>query len=298
MQNEEKRVLLASPRGFCIGVERGINMLKDAIQKEQSPIYVRKEIVHNTVLIDYFKSLGVVFVDEVDEIPNGSVVVFSTHGVAPSVREKAREKNLKVIDATCPLVTKVHNEAIRFSELNYSIILVGDANHPEVIGVAAEAPNNIQVIRDENDFEKITGIDDSRIAWLSQTTLNFDDTQKIVGRLREKYPALQDPPQSDICYATRNRQIAARAIAEECDLFIAVGSKNSSNTNRLAEVASEAGANKAVRVDKPEELDNVDYSSVKTIGVSSGVSVTEEQLMGIIARLKEKGYGRIEERAI
>jgi len=297
MQNTEKRALLVSPRGFCFGVERGIKILDDTLAHGQGTVYVRKEIVHNTVLVDHYKSLGVAFVDELDEIPEGSVAVFSTHGVAPSVRDEATRKNLTVVDATCPLVTKVHNEAVRFKEQGASIILVGDAAHPEVIGIMAEAPGNIHLVRYESDIGLLEGVDEKNVAWISQTTLNFDETEKIVERLREKYPLLQDPPQSDICYATRNRQLAVRNVASECDLFIAVGSEKSNNTNKLAEVALEAGARKAIRVDKPEELSGVDLSSIVTIGITSGVSVTEKQLEGVVAYLEGLGYLRKEEAA-
>jgi len=292
----EKRILLASPRGFCTGVERAIKMLEDTISRESGAIYVRKEIVHNDNLVEHFKSLGVVIVDEVDAVPEGCVVVFSAHGVAPSVRENAKVRHLKIVDTTCPLVTKVHNEAIRFKEKGYTIILIGEAGHKEIIGVMGEAPDNIRFIQNEKDVDNLNGIDSSRVAWLSQTTLNVDETLKIVERLRERYPLIQDPPQSDICYATRNRQLAVRNIANECDLFIVVGSKTSSNTKRLAEVASESKTTEVVRIDEPEELISVDFSSVQTVGISSGVSVTNKQLMRIIAYLKKKGYTYMEER--
>ena len=292
----EKRILLASPRGFCMGVERAIKILEDTISRESGTIYVRKEIVHNDNLVEHFKSLGVVIVDEVDDVPEGCVVVFSAHGVAPSVREKAKARNLKIVDTTCPLVTKVHNEAIRFKEQGYTIILVGETGHKEVIGVMGEAPDNIRLIHSDKDIDNLTGIDSSRVAWLSQTTLNVDETLKIVEKLRNKYPLIQDPPKSDICYATRNRQLAVRKIANKCDLFIVVGSKTSSNTKRLAEVASESETTEVVRIDEPEELISVDFTSVQTVGVSSGVSVTNEQFMRIIEHLKKTGYTHMEER--
>jgi 4-hydroxy-3-methylbut-2-enyl diphosphate reductase len=291
----EKRILKASPRGFCLGVSKAINMLEDTIKQEKDTVYVRKEIVHNAVVVERFKSLGAVFVDEVDEIPYGGVVVFSAHGVSPSVRDKAKAKNLKIIDTTCPLVTKIHKEAIRFKELGYTIILIGEAGHKEVIGVMGEAPDNIRVIQSETDVDRLNGIDDSRVAWLSQTTLNVDETQKTVERLREKYPLIQDP-KSDICYATRNRQLAVKNIASECDLFIVVGSQNSSNTNKLAEVASASGAAKVLRIDRAEELAGVDFSLVGTVGITSGVSVEKDQFESIIVYLREMGYTHEEER--
>ena len=292
----EKRILLASPRGFCMGVERAIKMLEDAISQENGAIYVRKEIVHNVALAERFESLGVVTVGEVDEVPEGSVVVFSSHGVAPSVREKATARNLKVVDTTCPLVTKVHNEAIRFKELGYEIILIGETNHEEIIGVMGEAPDNIRLINNEKDFDKLCGVDGARVAWLSQTTLNVDDTQKIVAKLREIFPLIQGPPKSDICYATRNRQLAVKNIANECDLFVVVGSKNSSNTRKLAEVAAKSGANKVARIDEPEELLNVDFSPVITVGATCGVSVANEQWTRIVEYIKSLGYTTDEER--
>ena len=290
----EKRVLKASPRGFCFGVNRGIKMLEDTIRRENCTVYVYKEIVHNIDLVNRFKSKGVKFVDGIDEIPPGSLVVFSTHGIAPSVEEKAKSLSLRVIDTTCPLVTKVHKEALRFREEGCTVILIGDKNHEEVIGVAGEAPDNILIVWDEKDFDKLPEIDGSHIAWLSQTTLNCDDTKQTVDRLREKYPLLQDP-RSDICYATRNRQSAVKNIANECDLFIVVGSEKSSNTVRLTEVALTAGAAKVIRIDSAEELDNVDFSSVSTIGITSGVSVTNKLFNSITARLGETGYNQQEE---
>ena len=294
----QKRILKASPRGFCYGVNNAVNMLRDTLSRESGTVYVRKEIVHNTVLLERFRTLGAVFVDEIDEIPAGGVVVFSAHGVPPHVREQAKERNLRVVDATCPLVTKVHNEAIRLREQGYTIILIGEEDHKEVIGVFGEAPDNTHIIRSETDIDKLTGIDGARVAWLSQTTLNVDETQKTVECLRKKYPAIIGPPESDICYATKERQLAVKNIANECDLFIVAGSENSSNTNRLAEVALMAGASDVVRIDMPEELDGRDFSSVGTIGITSGVSVENDQLESIIAYLKEIGYTHIEEIAV
>jgi 4-hydroxy-3-methylbut-2-enyl diphosphate reductase len=286
----EKRIIKAYPRGFCKGVERGIKMLEDSIRQEKGTVYVRGKIVHNTLLVNRFLSLGAVFTEELDEVPDGSTVVFSTHGVPPSVRYTAAEKNLKIIDATCPLVTKVHEAAAEFKNQGYTIVLIGIPDHPEVIGTAAEAPDNIRVISDERDFDSLGEIDGSRVAWLSQTTLNADETAGTVERLREKFPLLKDPPHSCICYATKERQAAVRSIADKCDLFIAVGSEKSSNTQRLAEVASESGAKQALRVDTPSELNIIDFTSVNIIGITSGVSVTEEQLAGVAEYLGELGY--------
>lgn len=286
----EKEYLLAPKRGFCQGVENAIKKLEETIQQENGTIYVRREIVHNEALVEHFKSLGVVIVDEVDDVPEGGVVVFSAHGVAPSVREAAKLRGLKVVDTTCPLVTKVHNEAVRFRELGYTIILIGVVGHKEVIGITGEAPDNIHVVQSEKDVENLIGIDGSRVAWLSQTTLNVDETMKIVERLQEKYPLIQGPPKSDICDATRERQQAVRDIAKKCELFIVVGSKTSSNTKRLYEVAAESESTKVVQIDEPEELISVDFSSIQTIGITSGVSVAEEQLMRVTAYIEKIGY--------
>lgn len=286
----DRLLLLASPRGFCMGVGRALDLLDQLIAQTEGTIYVRKEIVHNAALINHYKSLGVIFVNEVDEVPRGGTVVFSAHGVAPSVRERAKERGLNVVDATCPLVAKIHNEAVRLREQNYSIILIGRLGHKEVIGITGEAPDHIQVIQEEADVEGITGVDPSRIAWLSQTTLNVDDTQRIVERLHTRFPAIQDPPQSDICYATKERQLAVKRIAGRCDLFIVAGSRNSSNTNRLAEVAAEAGASNVIRVDEPEELAGICFSGIATVGVTSGVSVREDQLERILHYLNQLGY--------
>jgi len=290
-----KRLLLASPRGFCKGVERAIKILEQAIATENTIIYVFKEIVHNTMVVKHFESLGVVFVNEIDDIPFGSVVVLSAHGVAPSVRQKAKERELKVIDATCPLVTKVHNEAILYKEQGYTIFLIGHKNHDEVVGILGEAPDNIQVICHSSEIEKIKIENKSNISWLSQTTMNDEETQRLVNLLRLKYPTLQDPPSSDICYATKNRQLAVKNIAKDCDLFIIVGSENSSNANRLVEVALLSGAKQSMRIETPDDLDEIDFSLISTIGISSGASVPNEQLSSIINHLNNICEIHIEE---
>jgi 4-hydroxy-3-methylbut-2-enyl diphosphate reductase len=291
-----KRILLASPRGFCLGVSRALKMLDDTLERERGTVYVRKEIVHNTALTEHYKSRGVVVADEADDVPRGRAVVFSAHGVAPSVRERARERNLRVVDATCPLVARLHNEAVRLREQGYTIILIGEIGHKEVIGVVGEAPDNIRVVQNEADIASLSGAEGSRLAWLSQTTLNADDTRRLAGLLREKYPLIKDPPQECVCHAARERQLAVKGIAGECDLFIAVGSPHSSNTKRLAEVASASGARAALRVDTPEELEGADFSAAATVGVASGVSAAESQLAAIIAYLGTRGYTDIEER--
>lgn len=289
----EKRILLASPRGFCLGVKRAVAMLEEAVGKEK--VYVRGEIVHNKVLVERFRTLGAVSVGEVDEVPEGGTVVFSAHGVAPSVRERAAERELKVIDTTCPLVEKVHKEAARLGGAGYTVILIGEAGHSEVIGIAGEAPDNIRVIQSETDIDGIDA-ENSRIAWLSQTTLNEERVREVAERLRSKFPLILEPSGSCVCYATRNRRFAVKSIAGECDLFVVVGSANSSNTSRLAEAAYTAGAREVIRADGPEELYGVDFSGVGTVGVSSGVSVENRQLESVVAYLKNKGYTRVEER--
>lgn len=292
----EKRILLASPRGFCMGVERAVRMLEETLRREEETVYVRREIVHNDALMERFKSMGAVVVREVDEVPEGGLVVFSAHGVAPSVRERARARELRIVDATCPLVEKVHREAARLREEGRDILLIGEPGHKEVEGVMGEAPENIRLIHKEEDVAALEGVDGSRAAWLSQTTLNVDETARIVEKLQERYPLIQGPPKSDICYATRNRQAAVKDIAGECGLFLVVGSGTSSNTRRLAEVAAGAGAGAVLRIDEPEELDGVDLAGVGTAGVSSGVSAAEEQLERVLDYLRKKGFGPVEER--
>lgn len=292
----EKRILLASPRGFCMGVERAVRMLEETLRREEETVYVRREIVHNDALMERFKSMGAVVVREVDEVPEGGLVVFSAHGVAPSVRERARARGLRIVDATCPLVEKVHREAARLREEGRDILLIGEPGHKEVEGVMGEAPENIRLIHKEEDVAALEGVDGSRAAWLSQTTLNVDETARIVEKLRERYPLIQGPPKSDICYATRNRQAAVKDIAGECGLFLVVGSGTSSNTRRLAEAAAGAGAGAVLRIDEPEELDGVDLAGVGTAGVSSGVSAAEEQLERVLDYLRKKGFGPVEER--
>ena len=295
----KKRILTASPRGFCFGVERGIKILEEAIKQEKGVVYVRNEIVHNVLLTERFKSRGVIFVEELDEVPDGGAVVFSAHGVAPAVREEALRKNLKVYDATCPLVTRVHEEAVKFKNQGYTIVLIGIPGHPEITGITGEAPDNIRFIRDERDFGALDDIDDkSGVAWLSQTTLNADAVSRTVEKLREKFPRLKDPSKSCVCHATKNRQAAVRKIAGECDLFIVVGSEKSSNTQRLKEAAVESGAKTAVRIDKPEELRGADFSSVYTVGIASGVSVSEDILESVVTYLNELGYGEEETKNI
>jgi 4-hydroxy-3-methylbut-2-enyl diphosphate reductase len=257
-------------------------------------VYVRHEIVHNRHVVETLAEAGAVFVGEADEVPEGSIVVFSAHGVAPTVHESAAARNLQVIDATCPLVTKVHNEVKRFAREDYDILLIGHEGHEEVIGTAGEAPDHVQLVDGPNGVESVTVRDEAKVIWLSQTTLSVDETMETVARLRDRFPTLQDPPSDDICYATQNRQVAVKAMAPECDLVIVVGSRNSSNSVRLVEVALGAGAEAAHLVDYAEDVDPAWLDGVATVGVTSGASVPEILVRGVLERLAEFGYGTVQ----
>lgn len=293
-QSGDKRILLAEPRGYCAGVDRAVETVERALEKHGAPVYVRHEIVHNRHVVETLAAAGAVFVDEADEVPEGATVVFSAHGVAPTVHALAAERNLAVIDATCPLVTKVHNEAKRFAREDYDILLIGHEGHEEVIGTAGEAPNHVQLVDGPEGVENVTVRDTSKVIWLSQTTLSVDETMETVARLRKRFPTLQDPPSDDICYATQNRQVAVKAMAPECDLVIVVGSRNSSNSVRLVEVALGAGADAAHLVDYAEDIDEDWLEDVGTVGVTSGASVPEILVRGVLERLAEFGYGTVQ----
>ncbi len=285
-----KRVLLAEPRGYCAGVDRAVETVERALEKHGAPVYVRHEIVHNRHVVETLAQRGAIFVNETEQVPEGSIVVFSAHGVAPTVHQNAAERNLQVIDATCPLVTKVHNEAKRFAREDYDILLIGHEGHEEVIGTAGEAPDHVQLVDGPDGVDNVTVRDPSKVIWLSQTTLSVDETMETVARLRERFPTLQDPPSDDICYATQNRQGAVKAMAPECDLVIVVGSANSSNSVRLVEVALGAGARAAHLVDYAEDIDLSWLDGVTTVGVTSGASVPEILVRGVLERLAESGY--------
>ncbi|WP_375488344.1 4-hydroxy-3-methylbut-2-enyl diphosphate reductase [uncultured Mycobacterium sp.] len=285
-----KRVLLAEPRGYCAGVDRAVETVERALEKHGPPVYVRHEIVHNRHVVETLAKAGAVFVDETDEVPEGAIVVFSAHGVAPSVHASAAERQLQVIDATCPLVTKVHNEAKRFARDDYDILLIGHEGHEEVIGTAGEAPDHVQLVDGPGAVDKVTVRDETKLIWLSQTTLSVDETMDIVERLRQRFPNLQDPPSDDICYATQNRQVAVKAMAPECQLVIVVGSANSSNSVRLVEVALGAGSRAAHLVDCADDIDPAWLDDVTTVGVTSGASVPEILVRGVLERLAEYGY--------
>jgi len=293
-QSGDKRILLAEPRGYCAGVDRAVETVERALEKHGPPVYVRHEIVHNRHVVETLAAAGAVFVDEADEVPEGATVVFSAHGVAPTVHALAAERNLSVIDATCPLVTKVHNEAKRFAREDYDILLIGHEGHEEVIGTAGEAPDHVQLVDGPDGVDNVTVRDASKVIWLSQTTLSVDETMETVARLRERFPTLQDPPSDDICYATQNRQVAVKAMAPECDLVIVVGSRNSSNSVRLVEVALGAGAAASHLVDYAEDIDVGWLEGVITVGVTSGASVPEILVRGVLERLAEFGYGTVQ----
>ena len=284
------RVLLAAPRGYCAGVDRAVVAVEKALEHYGPPVYVRKEIVHNRHVVASLERRGAVFVDETDHVPEGQLVIFSAHGVSPQVHQHAAERRLRTIDATCPLVTKVHKEAVRFAADDFDILLIGHAGHEEVEGTAGEAPERIQLVDGPDDVPNVVVRDPERVVWLSQTTLSVDETMETVRRLRERFPALQDPPSDDICYATQNRQVAVKKIAPDCELLVVVGSKNSSNSVRLVEVALEHGANAAYRVDDAGEIDESWLHGVHTVGVTSGASVPERLVHDVLAWLADRGY--------
>jgi len=290
-----RRVLLAKPRGYCAGVDRAVQAVEMALERYGAPVYVRRQIVHNTHVVRELEARGAIFVEEADSVPEGAVVVFSAHGVSPAVREEAKSRGLRTIDATCPLVTKVHNEARRFAAQDYDILLIGHQNHEEVEGTTGEAPARIHLVDGPDGGADVQVRDPAKVAWLSQTTLSVDETIQTVAALRERFPQLIDPPSDDICYATQNRQVAVKKIAKDADLVIVVGSDNSSNSVRLVEVAMEAGARAAYLVDDASNIDEQWLDGTSTVGVTSGASVPEELVSGVLARLAELGYGSVEE---
>ncbi|MCW2693516.1 MAG: hydroxymethylbutenyl pyrophosphate reductase [Mycobacterium sp.] len=291
----EKRVLLARPRGYCAGVDRAVQTVERALAQYGAPIYVRKQIVHNIHVVRRLEDLGAVFVEETTEVPEGAIVVFSAHGVAPAVHGEAAARSLRTIDATCPLVTKVHNEARRFAETDVDILLIGHEGHEEVVGTTGEAPDHIHLVDGPAQAEHVQVRDPSRVAYLSQTTLSVDETEETVAALRRRFPLLQGPPSDDICYATQNRQTAVKQIAAEADLLLVVGSPNSSNSVRLVEVALDAGARASYLVDDAGELDEGWLAGVTTVGVTSGASVPEELVAGVLAWLAARGWADVTE---
>ena len=289
-----KRVLLAAPRGYCAGVDRAVITVEKALDLYGAPVYVRKQIVHNKHVVETLEKRGAIFVDETNEVPEGAIVVFSAHGVSPKVHEEAATRNLKTIDATCPLVTKVHHEARRFAAEDLQILLIGHAGHEEVEGTAGEAPDHMQIV-DGLEGARTVAIDpNKKVAWLSQTTLSVDETLETVAILKNRFPNLMDPPSDDICYATQNRQVAIKQIAAESDLVLVVGSANSSNSVRLVEVALEYGAKASYLIDYAAEVKDEWFVGVETIGVTSGASVPEILVTDLLNDLKNRGYGDVE----
>jgi 4-hydroxy-3-methylbut-2-enyl diphosphate reductase len=291
---DARRVLLAAPRGYCAGVDRAVVTVEKALDTHGAPVYVRKQIVHNKHVVAGLEERGAVFVEELDEVPEGALVVFSAHGVSPMVHAQAAERTLRTIDATCPLVTKVHYEARRFASDDHDILLIGHEGHEEVEGTAGEAPQHIRLVQNPDDVDSIEVRDPSKVAWLSQTTLSVDETMATVERLRERFPLLIDPPSDDICYATQNRQVAVKEIARDADLLIVVGSANSSNSVRLVEVALDAGAKASYRVDDASELHESWLEGVRTVGVTSGASVPENLVDEVLDWLLHHGFPRAE----
>ncbi|AQX15287.1 4-hydroxy-3-methylbut-2-enyl diphosphate reductase [Tessaracoccus lapidicaptus] len=285
-----KRVVVAAPRGYCAGVDRAVVTVEKALDLYGPPVYVRKQIVHNKHVVETLEQRGAIFVEELDEVPTGATVVFSAHGVSPAVHAEAADRGLKTIDATCPLVTKVHHEAKRFAAEGTQILLIGHAGHEEVEGTMGEAPEQTILVQSPADVDGLDLPEHGNLAWLSQTTLSVDETMETVGRLRERFPLLMDPPSDDICYATQNRQLAVKQISPGCDLMIVVGSRNSSNSVRLVEVALEAGAKASYRVDNAAEIDPAWLVGVNSVGVTSGASVPDVLVQGVLDYLESQGF--------
>ncbi len=292
-----KKVILLQPRGFCAGVVRAIDVVKLALQLYGAPIYVRKEIVHNRHVVEELRRAGAIFVEELEEVPAGARVIFSAHGVAPEVRRQARDRGLRVIDATCPLVTKVHLEAVRFARRGFTIVLIGHREHDEVIGTLGEAPECTVVVSSIEEVDRLDPPDPERVCYITQTTLSLDETRHIVARLRERFPKLEGPPAQDICYATENRQLAVKAVAPLCQLLLVVGSQNSSNSKRLVEVARSAGV-AAHLVDDAGQLDPAWFEGVGTVAVTAGASAPEYLVQDLVEQLRAHGFVEVQEMAL
>jgi 4-hydroxy-3-methylbut-2-enyl diphosphate reductase len=292
--NTVEKLLLAAPRGYCAGVDRAVQTVDRALAIHGAPVYVRKEIVHNKHVVEQLRQRGAIFVDEQTEVPEGAVCVFSAHGVAPSVRTGAAERGLKTIDATCPLVTKVHREAVRFAEQGYTVVLVGHDGHEEVEGTMGEAPDQIVLVQNEQDVEQLEVADPERIAYITQTTLAVDETTAILERLRERFPSIVGPRTDDICYATTNRQAAVKQMAGSCDLMLVIGSRNSSNSVRLVEVARDCGT-EAHLIDAAREVDEQWLEGKRTVGISSGASAPEELVIELVELFRARGVQDISE---
>jgi len=292
-----KKIILLTPRGFCAGVVRAIDVVRIALDLYGAPIYVRKEIVHNRHVVDQLRKAGAIFVEELSEVPAGARVIFSAHGVSPAVRDEAKERNLKVIDATCPLVTKVHLEAVKFARQDHTIVLIGHKDHDEVIGTLGEAPQNTVLVSTEDDVDRLEVKDPSRVAYITQTTLSLDETKDIVARLQERFPQIKGPAAQDICYATENRQLAVKAVAPLCQLLLVVGSQNSSNSRRLVEVCEKTGI-PAYLIDDLSEIRTEWLSGVSTVAVTAGASAPENLVQELIGSLQRRGFDQLEEMEI
>jgi 4-hydroxy-3-methylbut-2-enyl diphosphate reductase len=290
----EKKIILLRPRGFCAGVVRAIDVVKIALNMYGAPIYVRKEIVHNRHVVEELKALGAIFVEELDEVPSGARVIFSAHGVSPEVRTQARQRNLKVIDATCPLVTKVHLEAVKFARQGYTIVLIGHKDHDEVIGTLGEAPQATALVSTVEDVDRLEVADPNRVSFITQTTLSLDETKDIVGRLKEKFPKIEGPAAQDICYATENRQVAVKAVVPLCELLLVVGSQNSSNSRRLVEVCEKMGV-PAYLVDDLTEVRREWLENIQTVAVTAGASAPENLVQQLVDFLQQRGFAQLEE---
>jgi len=290
----EKKIFLLKPRGFCAGVVRAIDVVKIALDLYGPPVYVRKEIVHNMHVVDELREAGAIFVEELDEVPMGGRAIFSAHGVAPSVRKEAKERHLDIIDATCPLVTKVHLEAVRFARDGYSIVLIGHKDHDEVIGTLGEVPQCSFLVETVDDVDRLDLPDPSRVRYLTQTTLSLDETREIVSRLKERFPLVQGPPAQDICYATENRQMAVKAVSEACDLLLVVGSQNSSNSKRLVEVGDNSGVRSHLVNDR-SDVDSLWLEGVQNVALTAGASAPEHLVQELIEFLQERGFHQMEE---
>jgi 4-hydroxy-3-methylbut-2-en-1-yl diphosphate reductase len=291
------QVLLASPRGFCAGVNMAIEALELVLQSLPGPIYVYHEIVHNKHVVHYFRDQGVVFVDDLAEVPAGATLLFSAHGVSPEVRRVARERRLRAIDATCPLVTKVHLEAIKYANQGFTILLIGHEGHDEVIGTMGEAPEAIVLVESPEDVAGLAVADESKVAYLTQTTLSVDDANRIIGRLRERFPQIASPPKEDICYATQNRQEAVSLLAAEADLTLVLGSQNSSNSQRLAELSRERGV-PARLIDGPQDIDPAWFEGVETVLVTAGASAPEVVVDAVLDLLRERFGATVQPRSL
>ncbi|WP_222854066.1 4-hydroxy-3-methylbut-2-enyl diphosphate reductase [Fodinicola acaciae] len=295
MSSPRKRVLLAKPRGYCAGVDRAVVTVEKALELYGPPVYVRKQIVHNKHVVETLEKRGAIFVDETSEVPEGAMVVFSAHGVSPAVHAEAAARNLTTIDATCPLVTKVHKEAKRFADDGYQILLIGHEGHEEVEGTAGEAPEATQLVDGPAGVAGVQVTDENKVVWLSQTTLSVDETMETVDRLKQRFPNLQAPPSDDICYATQNRQVAVKQLAPDCELVLVVGSTNSSNSVRLVEVAKDAGADDARLIDYAHQIRDEWLDGVTTVGLTSGASVPEILVAEVLDLLARRGYDLVEE---